>query len=74
MVGASVASILIVYTGACIIANIANGFTFKKKYENQCFHHLEKSQVVTVRGVTRAGDESGQNRGCGGWKSGIPGA
>lgn len=24
-----------VYTGACIIANIANGFTFKKQYENQ---------------------------------------
>jgi hypothetical protein len=25
----------IVYTGGCIIANIANGFTFKKQYENQ---------------------------------------
>jgi len=24
-----------IYTGACIIANIANGFTFKKQYENQ---------------------------------------
>jgi hypothetical protein len=24
-----------VYTGACIIANIANGFTFEKQYENQ---------------------------------------
>jgi len=24
-----------VYTGACIIANIANGFTFKQQYENQ---------------------------------------
>lgn len=24
-----------VYTGACIIANIANGFTFQKQYENQ---------------------------------------
>lgn len=24
-----------VYTGACIIANIANGFTFKEQYENQ---------------------------------------
>jgi hypothetical protein len=24
-----------VFTGACIIANIANGFTFKKQYENQ---------------------------------------
>jgi hypothetical protein len=24
-----------VYTGGCIIANIANGFTFKKQYENQ---------------------------------------
>lgn len=25
----------IVYTGGCIIANIANGFTFQKQYENQ---------------------------------------
>ncbi|HEY8254929.1 MAG TPA: hypothetical protein VIG39_09835, partial [Rhizomicrobium sp.] len=24
-----------VYTAGCIIANIANGFTFKKQYENQ---------------------------------------
>ena len=24
-----------VYTGACVIANIANGFTFKQQYENQ---------------------------------------
>src|SRR5690606_5574671 len=24
-----------VYTGGCIIANIANGFTFQKQYENQ---------------------------------------
>jgi hypothetical protein len=24
-----------VYTGACILANVANGFTFKKQYENQ---------------------------------------
>ncbi|MBA2589694.1 MAG: hypothetical protein H0U98_13845 [Alphaproteobacteria bacterium] len=24
-----------VYTGACIVANIANGFTFQKQYENQ---------------------------------------
>jgi hypothetical protein len=24
-----------VYTGACVIANIANGFTFQKQYENQ---------------------------------------
>lgn len=24
-----------VYTGACILANIANGFTFQKQYENQ---------------------------------------
>jgi hypothetical protein len=24
-----------VYTGACILANIANGFTFKQQYENQ---------------------------------------
>jgi hypothetical protein len=32
------------YTGACIIANIANGFTFKTQYENQRGYKSGKSQ------------------------------
>jgi hypothetical protein len=33
-----------VYTGACIIANIANGFTFQTQYENQPGYKSGKSQ------------------------------